>query len=426
MESCTFGLESAASAGVKTSCGGAWPQVVSRAFNFGRTKCTAMGKSRERSSLSLQSCRRLGWFWAGPFRSPPSPCRSGPPWSPFSSRDHSPSGHFERRKSQRNCSRWHPASAQSRAHAAFVTRILVVSVATVIAVAGIACDRVQTNARALPGSPGSRAGRAAASTAPPQSFTLDGTSTCDTLARLIKVPAVQLLAVARDSSLRDPMSDTPGWRRGCIIAMEDPADTAGAPMPLLEQWFTSRGWVYAPYSADGPDGEVFGYTDFHRLCVVRGSWDGGDDSDTTYVPAPGYELWVMCAPATPEDSVGYGKRHEEELDMQDALARPGSAAPSRVPFRVVAAAHLLRLRPRRRHSPSGTWPTRTRGGFRRRHSARFRRPFAKHSTDGIVPYRNCGQTPLPTTSSRVISSRPNPSTGPCCARWIGGLASWCS
>jgi hypothetical protein len=180
----------------------------------------------------------------------------------------------------------------------FVTRILVVCVATVVAATCLACNREKG------------------------SLALDDTSTCDTLARLIKVPTVQLFAVARDSSLRDPMSDTQGWRRGCIIAMKDPADTTGAPMPPLEQWFTSHGWVYAPYSADGPDGEVFGYTDFHRLCVVRGSWDGGDDSDTTYVPAPGYELWVMCAPAMPEDSAGYGKRHQEELDMRNALARP--------------------------------------------------------------------------------------------------------
>jgi hypothetical protein len=247
-----------------------------------------------------------------------------------------------------------------------VTRILVVCVATVVAATGLACNREKAHASAVADSLASRSGQAAGG-ATAQSLALNGTSTCDTLARLIKVPAVQLLAVARDSSLRDPMSDTRGWRRGCIIAMKDPADTTGAPMQPLEQWFTSHGWEYAPYSADGPDGEVFGYTDFHRLCVVRGSWDGGDDSDTTYVPAPGYELWVMCAPATPEDSVGYGKRHREELDMRDALARPriggaivcpvpdgcGIAPPSIAPTSMADLQHLVaaaRLR-------TNSWPT---------------------------------------------------------------------
>lgn len=194
---------------------------------------------------------------------------------------------------------------------------------------------------------------------------LDGTSTCDTLVRLIMAPSVQLLTVVRDSTLRDPMSDTPGWRRGCSITMKDSTDEA--PMQPLEQWFTSHRWVYAPYSADGPDGSVFGYTDFHRVCVVRGSWDGGDDSDTTYVPARGYELAVMCAPSTPEDSAGYGQRQREELERQDALARPriggaivcpvpsgcGIASPSVAPTSMVDVVHLMAAARAR----SATWPS---------------------------------------------------------------------
>jgi hypothetical protein len=31
--------------------------------------------------------------------------------------------------------------------------------------------------------------------------------------------------------------------------------------------------------------------------LVSGSWDGGNDADSTYVPAPGYAVDVTCAPA---------------------------------------------------------------------------------------------------------------------------------
>ena len=197
---------------------------------------------------------------------------------------------------------------------------LVVAIGVIVVAVGASCDRDRTAAQANPGVPGNRSALAVDSTRSHHSRVLDGTSTCDTLVRLVMVPSMQLLTVARDTALRVPMSDALGWRRGCVIAMTDSTD--GAPTQPLEQWFTSHGWVYAPYSADGPDGTVFGYTDFHRVCVVRGSWDGGDDSDTTIVPAPGYELTVMCAPSTPEDSAGYGKRHREELERQDALKRP--------------------------------------------------------------------------------------------------------
>ena len=65
VESCTFGLESAASAGVKTSCGGAWPQVVSRAFNFGENQMHRYGQVSGTffAFLAIMQATRvvLGW-----------------------------------------------------------------------------------------------------------------------------------------------------------------------------------------------------------------------------------------------------------------------------------------------------------------------------------------------------------------------------
>ncbi len=127
-------------------------------------------------------------------------------------------------------------------------------------------------------------------------------SLCDSLGVLLYSQSAHVVTAAGDTSLADPMGGTPGWRRGCLVVLKDTTDTAGAPMQSLEQWFTAHGWVYAHYSADGPDGTVFGYAGSGRLCVVRGSWDGGDDSDSTYVPRPGFEATIACAPAVPADT----------------------------------------------------------------------------------------------------------------------------
>ncbi len=186
-------------------------------------------------------------------------------------------------------------------------RVAAVAILAAALALGAACNRDKSNVKTVPGALPSTA--AAPDTATPAngSLALDGSSTCDTLARLVIAPTIQITAASRDSSLPDPLSDSPGWRRGCGVQLKDSTDTTGAPMQPIEQWLTSHGWVYAHYSADGPDGEVFGYAGHGRLCVVRGSWDGGDDSDSTVVPKPGYELGISCAPSEPADTAGYGE-----------------------------------------------------------------------------------------------------------------------
>jgi hypothetical protein len=66
----------------------------------------------------------------------------------------------------------------------------------------------------------------------------------------------------------------------------------------------TAGWVEIPrYSADGPDGSISGMRSRETVCIFAWSWDGGDDSDSTYVPSDYWELVTRCAPQEPGDSV---------------------------------------------------------------------------------------------------------------------------
>ena len=65
----------------------------------------------------------------------------------------------------------------------------------------------------------------------------------------------------------------------------------------LAHAFEKAGWAYlSHYQADGPDGEAEGWRSKESTCVVRWSWDGGDDSDSTYVPSDDWDLVVGCTP----------------------------------------------------------------------------------------------------------------------------------
>ena len=65
----------------------------------------------------------------------------------------------------------------------------------------------------------------------------------------------------------------------------------------VEEALQAAGWVPAQgYAADGDDGTAMGFVTKRFLCVVEGRWDGGDPSDSTYVPRPGCELTVTCVP----------------------------------------------------------------------------------------------------------------------------------
>jgi hypothetical protein len=71
----------------------------------------------------------------------------------------------------------------------------------------------------------------------------------------------------------------------------------------LAHSFEKAGWGYlAHYQADGPDGEAEGWRSKESTCVVRWEWDGGDDSDPSYVPSDDWDLEVGCTPTEPADS----------------------------------------------------------------------------------------------------------------------------
>jgi len=88
-----------------------------------------------------------------------------------------------------------------------------------------------------------------------------------------------------------------GWAFHIVVT-----DTSECPDVPVEKALEAAGWAMAPgYSADGPDGTVMGFVTRRFLCVLEGRWDGGDDSDSTYVPEPGCEVTVTCVPRSQKD-----------------------------------------------------------------------------------------------------------------------------
>lgn len=147
---------------------------------------------------------------------------------------------------------------------------------------------------------------------------------CDTIDRVIVTPTSTRTAFAHDTILQSPMDGKP-WRRGCVVAITDSLDEVNAVdtsdvMHLgdtsLEAWFRTNRWMPSfNYQADGPDGETYAYARGPYLCIAEGRWDGGDDSDTTYVPKPGYDLTIKCVGLEPADTVGYGKYVQDSIDQ---------------------------------------------------------------------------------------------------------------
>ncbi len=67
------------------------------------------------------------------------------------------------------------------------------------------------------------------------------------------------------------------------------------------------GWVpLYRFGADGPDGSSLAYQRGRVRCLVEQTWDGGDDSDSTYVPADWFKeqttCWMMPTALTVSDT----------------------------------------------------------------------------------------------------------------------------
>jgi len=91
--------------------------------------------------------------------------------------------------------------------------------------------------------------------------------------------------------------------QGCILTLTgDGTGSADGDIPqsLLYPFEDSTsykaGWRPDIESeADGPDGTFFRIVRGNTFCLVEGRWDGGDDSDPTYVPSDRYEVIVQCS-----------------------------------------------------------------------------------------------------------------------------------
>jgi hypothetical protein len=117
--------------------------------------------------------------------------------------------------------------------------------------------------------------------------------------------------------ITDPATDTlappgtPGGRwaactvEGLAPAGLDSAGRAGLYRP-------PAGWgVLARLNADGPDGQVQVYQRGWVRCQVAWEWDGGDDSDSAYVPDPFFRERTLCwrhgRLLAPEDTMPLGR-----------------------------------------------------------------------------------------------------------------------
>jgi hypothetical protein len=88
-------------------------------------------------------------------------------------------------------------------------------------------------------------------------------------------------------------------RAGCRLELRGNFDpTGGAQHPLAQltpEGSLFSGWSFDHrYAADGPDGTAFALRRDRVLCLVTGSWDGGNGSNPDDQPEDWYEISVGC------------------------------------------------------------------------------------------------------------------------------------
>lgn len=129
---------------------------------------------------------------------------------------------------------------------------------------------------------------------------LAGCETAQLLAR--RVLGLETTLEPRAAVINDFLGRQARPRPGCRVSGRTDADRGPAPVDDLVAALQAEGWqALLAYMADGPDGAHVGLRRGPALCLIRGSWDGGDDRDPAYVPAPGYALEVKCFRRTPAD-----------------------------------------------------------------------------------------------------------------------------
>jgi len=90
-------------------------------------------------------------------------------------------------------------------------------------------------------------------------------------------------------------------QRGCVVQATAPQGLDSTQWAGLywanAAWAkeNARGWLTrTEYDADGPDGNSRTFERLRLRCQVDFSHDGGDDSDSTYVPSPAVGETTFC------------------------------------------------------------------------------------------------------------------------------------
>lgn len=132
-------------------------------------------------------------------------------------------------------------------------------------------------------------------------------------------PLAQAACLVGDSALRripgtvlrwsaavpfDSLWHAGGSRWACRLAVIGRVPPQFEPVDSLLRWLKLRGWVdRTVLSADGPDGTIQGVHRGGVTCLIEGRWDGGDDSDSTYVPSDIMEVHFGCTRTTAGDTL---------------------------------------------------------------------------------------------------------------------------
>jgi hypothetical protein len=122
----------------------------------------------------------------------------------------------------------------------------------------------------------------------------------ESLLRTAPHAAVQITAAVPTDSVW--YGETPRWF--CRVTASGHSKHGWLSVDTVMRAFVARGWSdRTMVSADGPDGTVQGVHRAGVTCVVEGRWDGGDDSDTTYVPSDTIEVRLACTRTVTADTL---------------------------------------------------------------------------------------------------------------------------
>lgn len=120
----------------------------------------------------------------------------------------------------------------------------------------------------------------------------------DSIARMLA--GVRDIKVSRSSGLLEDTFGRP--HLACRLLVDGTRTLTGTGVvDRLRPWLESHGWTPDDEcSADGPDGTFWGMQRDGVRCLIEGRWEGGDDSDSTYVPSLAYIAIIDCMVDVPD------------------------------------------------------------------------------------------------------------------------------